>query len=144
MRVFIDVNVFMDFVLGRTPFYSDATQIMTMAMHKDIECATSPNSFPFVFHHYQKDFKSSSPKDLKHRLAIIRKYVHCQTLDGKVIDAALSLKKPLDLEDGVITRLAIDFKADVLISRDKSLLKTLLIKAMTPKQFLAWWEYPPG
>lgn len=140
MRVFLDVNTFMDFVMGREPFYSDAWQIMTLAMHNDIICGVNPNNFPFAFHHHRKDFKEVTAATLKHRLAMLRRFLHCQNLNGQVIDKALTLEKPEDLEDGIIIRLAIDFGADVLLTRDRQLLRNKLIKTMTPSAFLRAWE----
>ena len=141
MRVYLDVNCFFDFVLGREKFYNEVWQIITLAIHNDIICGTNPNNFPFAFHHLKKDEskKKLNHKDFKHRLALLRKSIECSVLDGEVIDAALSMSKPADLEDAVILQSALQFKADILISRDKALLKNSIVKTMTPGQFLKSW-----
>lgn len=138
MKIYLDVNCFFDFVLGREGFYKEIWQIITFAIHGDIICGTSPNNFPFAYHQLKKDptKKMITSEEFKHRLALLRKSVACSILDGEVIDAALAMTKPDDLEDAVIIRSALRFGADVLISRDKQLLKNKLIKAMTPGQFL--------
>ncbi len=141
MRVFLDVNTFFDFVLGREPFYAEVWQIITLAKHGDIICGTSPNNFPFAFYHLRKDPTKTviTNSDFKHRLAILRKTVSCSTLDGSVIDAAIAMPVPEDLEDAVIIQSAIEFKADVMITRDKQLLKNKFIKTLTPREFLRSW-----
>lgn len=141
MRVYLDVNIFFDFVLGRLPFYSDVFQIISLAVHKDIVCGTNPNNFPFVYHYLRKD-KSNvviTDKDFKHRLALLRKSIECSVLDAEIIDAALSMSKPADLEGAVMIQSALQFKADVMISRDKQLLANKQVKTMTPGQFLRSW-----
>lgn len=141
MRVYLDVNSFFDFVLGRERFYREIWQIITLAIHGDIICGTNPNNFPVAFHHLKKDpsKKALSSHDFKHRLALLRKSIECNTLDGDVIDAALAMPKPADLEDAVMIQSALQFQADVMISRDKQLLKNKFVKTMTPSQFLKSW-----
>lgn len=139
--MFLDVNTFFDFVLGREPFYSEIWQIVTLAKHGDIICGTSPNNFPFVFHHLRKDTTKVivTNADFKHRLAVLRKTIACSTLNGKVIDEALKMSTPEDLEDAVVIQSALEFKADVMITRDKQLLKNTSVKAITPRKFLRNW-----
>ncbi len=141
MKVFLDVNCFFDFVLGREPFYAEMLQVFTLAVHKDIECGTNPNNFPFAYYYMKngKTMSSVKSKEFKHRLAIIRKSIECTTLSSATIDAALSMSKPDDLEDAVMIQSALNFKADIMLSRDKGLLKNKQVKTMTPSQFLKSW-----
>lgn len=137
-RVFLDVNVFFDYLKGREPFYYPAWEIVTLAVHKDIVCGVSPNCFPHAFHEMKKDYPDWN--DLKHRYAMLRKVVDCGTLDGPLIDIALSTAKPNDLEDAIILRMAEAWSADYLLTRNKRGFPKSTIKIMTPKEFLAEWE----
>lgn len=138
-RIFLDANTFFDFVYGRAPFYHDVWQIISMASRKEIICGTNPNCFPHAFHQLKKEYKDWA--DLKHRYAMLRQVIDCGVLDGSVLDSALTLTEPKDLEDAIMLKMAIDWKADYLLTRDKKGFPATAMKIMSPKAFLSSWDF---
>ncbi|MTB52410.1 PIN domain-containing protein [Lewinella sp. W8] len=136
---FLDTNIILDYVLGRVPFYHDALQILSLAKSEQLRCLANPNSFTIAYFYLKKDGHDSW--EIKHKFALLRQVIECASIDAAVLDSALTLKRPKDLEDGVQLAAALAEGADVLITRDvKGFPKDKLL-IQTPKQFLSDWDY---
>lgn len=141
MRVYLDVNIMLDYVIGRDPGGLDAASVVSIAQLKKMQLITSPNSFVMCYYYVRKLKERSD--HIKHSLALIRKIIDCVDMNGQIIDSAISRKIPNDLEDGVQVEAAIAARAQIFITNDKQLrrLKTKDLEMMFPAEFMS--KYSP-
>lgn len=59
-RLFLDVNVVLDFVLQRNPHFEDAQELFRLATEGMVTLAMSAGSIPFLFFHTRKDSDSAT------------------------------------------------------------------------------------
>ena len=138
MKLFIDSNVFFDFVLQRRPFATATNDFFNFVNNGRIDCATNPNNFPHVFFLHQKLIGG---KASKLHLQKVKQLIDCVQFDSEVVDKALAMKAPSDLEDCINIQLALSYSAHFLITRDqKGSYKDCPIQVYTPAQFIA--AYP--
>lgn len=133
MRVFVDSNVFFDYVLKRAPFFVDANALMLILNERVITAGTNPNNFPHVFYLLRKQYGTVAAK---HKLALLRAILECEPLTAEVIDMGLSKSGSVDLEDGITAILAQRYAADVLVTRDPKGFPDQPIRVLSPKQFV--------
>lgn len=141
MRVYLDVNIMLDYVLGRKPGGLDAASVVSIAQLNKMHLVTSPNSFVMCYFYVRK--LKEKPEHIKHTLALIRQIIDCVDMNGQIVDAAISRKIPKDLEDGVQVEAAITAQAQVFITNDKQLRKMKIdnLQMMFPKEFMS--QYSP-
>ena len=134
MRLFIDTNVFFDFVLKRPRFHQQAQKIFNLGNFTTVELATNPNNFPHAFFEKRKDVGEQQAKAYFRSL---RKIITCVPFDDKIVDKALASNFPPDLEDGVNLQLAQAFFAHFIITRDrKGSFKQSTIPVYSPSEFM--------
>lgn len=133
-KLYLDVNIILDFLLQRHPFYVDAGHLLSLAYEGKIAVYTPPNSFIFAF--YQMHYAGTTPEDARHKLAILRKSVNCVTVTDDIIDASIRRLQPDDLEDAYQIEVAASIGADYLITRDRSGFRKCPIPVSTAKGFV--------
>lgn len=141
MRVYLDVNIMLDYVIGRKPGGLNAASVVSVAQLKKMHLVTSPNSFVMCYYYVRKLKERSD--HIKHSLALIRQLIDCVDMNGQIIDAAIQRKIPEDLEDSVQVEAAIASQADIFITNDKKLRKTKAgnLEMMFPLEFIS--KYSP-
>lgn len=139
MKVYLDVNVILDFLLAREDFGMEVAEIISLSKNEGFEIITSPNSLVIAFAKLKKEIPD--PQHVKHSLALFRKLVTCVSLEGSDLDRAIAREIPRDLEDGVQLELALKCKADILLTNDKKGFRTQEIKVMNTANFLRNWEH---
>jgi len=139
MKVFLDVNVIVDYVTSGERFGAEVAEIITLAKHGEFEAVTDPNTFVIAFFRMNKMVKD--PARCKKILIEVRKIVGCIKMNAKTLDPALKREKPADLEDGVQIEAALACKADVFLTNDRKLFKTKELNVMTTEHFLKQRPY---
>ncbi|TXF89504.1 PIN domain-containing protein [Neolewinella aurantiaca] len=139
MKVFLDVNVIVDYVTSGERFGAEAAEIITLAKHGEFEAVTDPNTFVIAFFRMNRLIKD--PARCKEILIEVRKIIGCVDMNAKTLGLALTREKPKDLEDGVQIEAALACKADMFLTNNKKLLKTKEFSVMTTEHFLKQTPY---
>lgn len=134
MKVYLDVNVIVDYITSGERFGTQAAEVITLAKQSAFEAVTDPNTFVIAFFRMNKIIRN--PTRCKKILTEVRKIIGCVNMDGATLDLALKRGKPRDLEDSVQIEAALKCKADIFLTNDKKLLKIKAINALTTEQFL--------
>jgi len=131
MRVLIDTNVILDFVLNRVPFASDAATIFQHIELQTFSAVVSASAVTDIFYLLQKE-KVDAIAFLKDFLSA----VDVLGVDKTIIMYAL-YSGWTDFEDAVQAQVAIENNIDVVITRNtKDYSKLKDIQVLTPTKLL--------
>jgi predicted nucleic acid-binding protein len=114
-RILLDVNVCLDVLLKRQPFWEDSAKIFLAAEKGLIQGRVSAISFDTMFYILRSEIGSAKAQTELKRL---RKYMYVSAVDAKVVDHALNAGWA-DLEDAIQYYSAEFSKCKVLITRNK-------------------------
>jgi predicted nucleic acid-binding protein len=132
MRVLLDNDVVLDFVLEREPFFADAEMIFQHLDNGDIECYVSAITPINVFYTTRKlkdkDIALQAVKDLLVAIEV------CRT-DKIVLQTAFTLNFG-DYEDAVQCANALAENLDAIVTRNVKDYKNSSITIYSPKEFL--------
>jgi predicted nucleic acid-binding protein len=114
-RVLLDVNVCLDVLLKRQPFWEDSAKIFLAAEKGKIQAQVSAISFDTMFYILRPDIGAAKAQTELKRL---RKHIHISAVDAVVIDNALDSGWN-DLEDALQYYSAEFSEYKALITRNK-------------------------
>ena len=132
MRLLLDTNVLLDYVLRREPFASPARSVYTMGWFRDAELWASAKSFTDIFYFAERAVGSKRAQELMARLA---GGLSLCSVDGDDIARALAERWD-DFEDCLVYQAARKVKADYIIPRDKSGFERSKIEALSPAELV--------
>ncbi len=132
MRVLLDNDVVLDFVLEREPFFADAEMIFQYLDDGDIECYVSAITPINVFYTTRKlkdkDIALQAVKDLLVAIEV------CRT-DKTVLQTAFTLNFG-DYEDAVQCAGALAENLDAIVTRNTKDYKNSFVKVYSPAEFV--------
>ena len=131
-NVFIDINIIIDLLAKREPFYKDAQDLFTLSDKKVIQLCISSLSFANAYYSIVKHHKDV---DAKKYLAKFKVLVKVLPLEDKAIELALASDFN-DFEDGLQYFVAMDYESDIIITRNKKDFKNSKIPVMTAGEYL--------
>ncbi|MFZ4649013.1 MAG: type II toxin-antitoxin system VapC family toxin [Patescibacteria group bacterium] len=131
-KVFVDTNVVIDLLAKREPFYKDAQDLFTLSDKKEIELQISSLTFANAYYSIVKHYKAI---DVKKYLLKFKVLVNILPLEDKAIELALASDFG-DFEDGLQYFVAMDYEADIIITRNKKDFKNSKIPVMTAGEYL--------
>ena len=132
MKVFIDNNVLIDYLLVRQPFFKSSAIIMDMCRTREIEGIIASLTFTNAAYILRKAF----PLDILYeKLEYIMSYCHLSAVDEKIVATAIA-ERGTDFEDAVQYHSALFANADIVITRDKTGFKNRELPIYTPDEFL--------
>lgn len=132
-KVFIDVNVFLDFFLKRNDF-TNAEKILKVAKDEKITAFTSISAFQSVSYFLQKYRGAQIAKQLL--IALLSTIKLIESSEEIVVQ---SLNSPInDIEDAIHYFTALQYQIDYLITNDIDFLKLdgTALNIKTPEDFL--------
>lgn len=132
MRVLVDTNVILDYVLERQPFHPDAEKIVLLVAAKDIVGYLSSITPINVYYTGRK------LKGRDHSLKEVRRLVRLfeiATADKQVLQNAFDLEFP-DYEDAVQCASAISESLEAIVTRDTSDFEKSPIPVYSPAEFI--------
>ena len=115
MRILIDTNVIMDFLVRRGSFSGDAQKVIALCMREDIQGAIAAHTIPNLFYILRKHL---SPEERKDILLKLCKMFMVVGIDAGKLESALSNMAFRDFEDCLQLECAKDFEADFLVTRN--------------------------
>ena len=133
MKIILDTNVVLDYLLAREPFAKEAKIIVANIEAKRIEGYLSPNTLDTI-HYLVAKVKNRKMAD-----TVVLKLLHIfevSLIDKEVLLEAIA-NNGQDFEDSIIYTSAYFSKIDYLITRDKKGFKNAKVDVLNPAQFLA-------
>ena len=137
-KVFLDTNVFIDFLAHRGEFYEPAALIVSLAVQDKIQLLMSSLSFATAGYILSQHHKWSSSQIVR-EFANFIKICGITTVDENVVKQTVSAAFE-DFEDGMQHFSALAFGSDVIITRNTDDFIESQISVMEPNQFLDIWE----
>ena len=132
MRILIDTNIIVDYILKRENFFECAEKIVSFCTDGRVVGAVSSQSIADTFYILRKDF---SPAERKSLLLIICQIFHVEAVDEVKILFALADETFSDFEDCLQVQCAKSFRADYIVTRNVKDFAASEIPAVTPEEF---------
>lgn len=133
MRVLVDTNVIIDFMMTREPYTADAAQIIKMCADSQIEGYLAAHTIPNLFYILRKNYSVNQRKKLLITLCDIFE-VSC--IDKKKIIAALENNEFDDFEDCLQFECAKEVVVDYIITRNPKDFENSSVKIVSASDFL--------
>lgn len=132
MRILIDTNVLLDYILLREPFTQDAQKIIDYCRQEILNGAMAAQSVADMFYILRKDIVIEQRRRILLRLCDI---LHVEGVDKNKLVCALENKNFTDFEDCLQTECALSFGADYIITRNVDDYVASEVPCITPKDF---------
>ena len=134
IKVLFDLNIILDVLQEREPFYEMSAQLLAHAETGKIQGFIAPHSLTTLFYLIQKDKSSSHAKVTITNLLQILKVA---SVDQSTIEQALSLPYK-DFEDAVQMMAAVQCKADYLVTRNVKDFQPAPLSVIQPSELLSF------
>ena len=133
LKVLFDLNIILDVLQEREPFYEIAAQLLAHAETGKIQGFVAPHSLTTLFYLIQKDQSTAHAKVTITNLLQILKIA---AVDQSTIEQALSLSYK-DFEDAVQMMAAVQCKAVYLVTRNIKDFQPAPLSVIQPSELLA-------
>ncbi len=118
MRVLIDTNIILDFLLAREPFASDAEMLFQLICAGQISGFVSATTLTDIFYIARRH--TQSLEKAKQSVELIMSSMEICPVDRAVLELALSIATP-DFEDAIQIACAVQQRLDAIVTRDADL-----------------------
>jgi predicted nucleic acid-binding protein len=132
-RVLLDVNVVLDVLQRRQPFYDDSAAVLAAAETGRLNALVAAHSVTTLFYLLAK---YGSPDTARVHTLELLSVLTVAPVDGHVLQQALALPYR-DLEDAVQMSAARQAGADYLVTRDRAGYAAGPLPALSPAELLA-------
>ena len=133
MKILIDTNVLLDYVLCREPFFKSSADVLHFCVDNGTERAMAAHSILNMWFILRKLMPED---DRRNTLIDLSKAISVIPVDYVKICNALIRKEFKDFEDCVQEECAVSFGADYIITRNVQDFTASRIPALTPEDFL--------
>ena len=133
MKVLVDTNILIDYVLVRQPFFSSAERIVMLCDSKKPEGYIAAHTVMNMFFILRHDYKTEERKNILKELCEIFNVVG---IDQKKIIASLENEDFSDVEDCLQTECAKSCGADYIVTRNVKDFQNSEVPAILPDEFL--------
>lgn len=131
-KIMIDLNVILDVLQKRHPFYETSAALLAAAEIGDVEGFISAHSVTTLFYLIQKGRSSSEARAV---ITNLLQFLKIGPVDQTTIEQALNLDYS-DFEDAVQMMSAVQCRADYLITRNTKDYQPSLLPVIQPVDFL--------
>jgi predicted nucleic acid-binding protein len=132
VKVMIDLNVILDVLQKRNPFYETSAALLAAAEIGEIQGYISAHSVTTLFYLIQKGNSSSEARAM---ITNLLQFLKIGPVDQNTIEQALNLDYH-DFEDAVQMISAVQCKVDYLITRNIKDYQPALLPVLQPVDFL--------
>ena len=132
MKVFVDTNVVLDFLLKREDFFEDARMIMALGYNKRCDLYMSSLSFSNIAYIARKQLKGDA---LYECFSEIRELLSVSPVTQVELDQAILLRAS-DFEDALQYNSAKTVGADCILTRNTKDFQFSEIEILTPSEFI--------
>lgn len=133
IRVLFDLNIVLDVLQQREPFYETSVQLLAYAETGKIVGYIAPHSLTTLFYLIEKDQSSSHAKVA---ITSLLQVLEVASVDQSTIEQALSLPYE-DFEDAVQMMAAVQCKAEYLVTRNVKDFQPAPLSVIQPSELLA-------
>lgn len=133
LRILIDTNIILDWLLHREPFHSNAEYIIEKCMSGSVDGYLTAHMMSDLFYILRKRLTVEKRKDLLIFLCDIMDIIF---EDKITIRRALCNERWTDLEDGLQMQCADKEKMDYIVTRNIRDFKMSKVLAIEPEQFI--------
>jgi predicted nucleic-acid-binding protein len=133
MKLLVDTNVVLDYLLRREPFFENAAKILLLSEKGYVKCFVSASSITDIFYIAKRELKDTNTV-----LGLLEKLlnnIRVATVSEKSIYEALELKWK-DFEDSVQFVVGKSVSVEYIITRNLDDFSNNQIKVSSPKDFL--------
>ena len=132
MKVFIDTDVILDFLLDRKPFSDHIGQLFQLSIDSDLKLCVSPTTITNINYIIGRiENKKQANLKTKKILKLVIVETICQTTLNKAIQSNFK-----DFEDGVQNFCAIEANHKIIITRNIKDYKESELAILTPIEYL--------
>jgi predicted nucleic acid-binding protein len=131
--VMIDINILMDVLQKREPFYGNSAGLMAAVETGLVQGLVAAHSLTTLFYLIQKGRSSA---EARVTITNLLQFIKIAPVDQSTIEQALNLETR-DFEDAVQMVSALQCKADFLITRNVKGFQPALLPILTPVDFLS-------
>ena len=135
MKVFLDTNILLDYLLKRQPFYDSVKKIFDMCLFK-IDGYVTPHSLIDIFYMLSERTDATIEKCQEIILKLRDVLFIIPETDERVLSAARNHSFD-DFEDSMQNESALIAGVDYIITRNKKDFKNSTIAVVTPDEFLS-------
>ena len=133
IRVLFDLNIILDVLQQREPFYEISAQLLAYAETGRIKGFIEPHSLTTLFYLIEKDQSSAHAKVT---ITSLLQVLDVASIDQSTIEQALSLPYR-DFEDAVQMMAAVQCKAEYLVTRNVKDFQPAPLSVIQPSELLA-------
>ena len=133
MRLLIDTNVILDYILARKGFREDAKRIFELAAYDQAYEFVSSSALTDIFYHVNKSLRNSY--ETQDKLRELLELISVLDVTGHTIQKALDLHWA-DFEDAVQYAAALENDVDCIITRNGNDFEKREIPVLSPAEFL--------
>ncbi|MCH5348302.1 MAG: PIN domain-containing protein [Oscillospiraceae bacterium] len=133
MKILIDTNVLIDYILRREPYTDDAEKIIFLCKNMQIEGCIAAHSIMNIFYILRKLMTLEKRKKF---LNYISEFIEIIGIDRRKIISAVNNDQFTDVEDCLQTECAKEFSADYIVTRNVKDFQNSTIPAISPDDFL--------
>lgn len=133
IKAFFDLNVILDVLQNREPFYDASAQLLAYAETGKIQGFVAPHSLTTLYYLYSKD---QTPAKARATITNLLQFLSVAKIDQSTIEQALSLAYR-DFEDAVQMIAAVQCKADYFITRNPKDFQPPMLTVIQPSELIA-------
>lgn len=134
MRILIDTNIIIDYLMFREPFYRSAETIFNNCEKGKMTGYIAAHSISNLFFILRKNFAADERREILKSICNLFTVV---SIDEKKIKSALNNKEFSDFEDCLQMECAKEVSADFIVTRNVDDFRTSEIRAIMPQELVA-------
>lgn len=142
-KLLLDTNVVIDFLSIREPFFEDVRLLMALGRFGEFELWISSSQVTDLIYLLSNGGKKQLIPEVLQQLRDLRTFVNVFAASTKEVDVMLASAWK-DPEDFLLYEIALQLKADAVISRNQSDFPEGLIPIMNCGEFFTWMEQTHG
>ena len=133
MRILLDTNVIMDFIIEREPFSDEAEKLIEFCIENDLLCCIAAHTIPNLFYILRKHLSMDERRDILLRICRMLTII---CIDSNKLQNALENFDFKDFEDCLQIECAKDFHADFIVTRNVNDFYDSIIPVIKPTEMI--------
>lgn len=133
MKILIDTNIVMDWLLKREPFHQNAKDIIKPCINGEVQGFLACHTILNLFYLLRKDYTVQERRDI---LQMLCGCFHIIGINGEMLEKALATGDFKDIEDETQIQCAIHEGLDYIITRDKKGFENSPVMTLPPESFI--------
>lgn len=137
IRILLDTNILLDYILTREPFYDNAKKIILACINGTVKACIAAHSISNMFFILRREYESKERRKL---LLNICKIFDIEGIDKEKLISGLENDDFFDFEDCLQMECAKAYKAKYIVTRNIADYKMSEIKTILPKDYLRSYD----